>query len=267
MNSESELTTSVPEEIPSKSIDAVNENTAKTEDSDKNVTFSPIKFGGNDEIVDEEITISRMARNNKEERLEKEKVIEVTKIAYEATLTTDSYEFTEPTESRLQRKSDEDICNTPKRERHFEDQNLNIRRSREPEISETDALNIVKTPQKSKNELVKSLSMEFEQRLASIHVSPKIQSTTSAPRSMSPVRCVAAQLSPVSKLNLNEDGEEDLNSGLGGKKEFIVEAPKLVSPSKVVAAASSIEIEKVRQDLESKVSKVEIMNIIILIHT
>ena len=261
MNSESELTTSVPEEIPSKSIDAVNEEKQQPNitENDKNITFSPIKFGGNDEIVDEEITISRMARNNKEERLEKEKVIEVTKIAFEATGPADSYEFAEPGESRLQRKSDEDICNTPKRERHFEDQNLNIRRSREPEISETDALNIVvKTPQKSKNELVKSLSMEFEQRLASIHVSPKIQSTTSAPRSMSPVRCVAAQLSPVSKLNLNED-EEDV-------QRIVVEAPKLVSPSKIVAAASSIEIEKVRQDLESKVIKVKMIDIIILTH-
>ena len=38
-------------------------------------------------------------------------------------------------------------------ERHFVDQNLNIRRSREPEISETDALNIVKTPQKSKKRI------------------------------------------------------------------------------------------------------------------
>ena len=121
-----------------------------------------------------------MARNNKEERLEKEKVIEVTKIAYEATLT-DSYEFTEPTESRLQRKSDEDICNTPKRERHFEDQNLNIRRSHRTRNQWNWRPEYCQNSQKSKNELVKSLSMEFEQRLASFTFHPKFKAQPITP--------------------------------------------------------------------------------------
>ena len=67
MNSESELPTSVPEEIPSKSIDAVKWRKQQPNITEKwqNVTFSPIKFGGNDEIVDEEITISRNGAHNK----------------------------------------------------------------------------------------------------------------------------------------------------------------------------------------------------------
>ena len=219
--SESEIVVSVPEEVPSKSIDAINEEKGSSLGS----TFSPIKFVENTEIVDEEITISLLARKANCANVEGETEAE-------------------QCANRLQRKNDEEIFNTPKRERRFEDQTLNVRRSRDTK-TEAESEEFPKTPQKSgrnNNELVKSLSMEFEQRLASIHVSPKIQS--SAPRSMSPVRCVA-ELSPVSKLNFNEE--------INDTGKFVIEEPKLISPSKIVAAASAIEIEKIRVELDSKV--------------
>lgn len=228
-------------EIPSKSIDFVNEEEnivkstefsgEKTPEIKSAVSFSPIKFVGvNDEIVDEEITI--MARKDKEELGQCERV---TVEGVHGSISEIS--------TRLQRKSDEEIFNTPKRERNFEDFNLNIRnRSKEVEVTESEDNGPLKTPQKIMGHLVKSLSTEFEERLASIKVSPKIQSV--APRNMSPVRCIA-ELSPVSKLNLNE------------RSNFEIEEPKLVSPSKIAAVTLGNEIEKVRIELESKVKKDE----------
>ena len=259
MNCESETELTVSAEIPSKPISVLlNEekifNDSTTANSPTTTTFSPIKFGG---IVDEEITISLMARKEKsvggsivEDNTEviTENNTEVITVDDNKVITVDdnkviTVDHTFPVDDtfhtqdheRLQRKSDEDIFNTPKRERHFEDQNLNIRRSREAH----EQIEAIKTPQKS-NTFVKSLSMEFEQRLASIHVSPKIVSST-APRSMSPVRCIA-ELSPVSKLNLNDNEESASVTG------FVIEEPKLISPSKIA------EIEKIRQELESKVN-------------
>ena len=257
MNCESETELTVSVEIPSKPISVLlNEekifNDSTTANSPTTTTFSPIKFGG---IVDEEITISLMARKEKsvggniveDDNVDNTEVItedntedntvddnKVITVDDNKVITVDDTFHTQDHE-RLQRKSDEDIFNTPKRERHFEDQNLNIRRSREAH----EQIEAIKTPQKS-NTFVKSLSMEFEQRLASIHVSPKIVSST-APRSMSPVRCIA-ELSPVSKLNLNDNEESASVTG------FVIEEPKLISPSKIA------EIEKIRQELESKVN-------------
>jgi hypothetical protein len=254
------------DDIPATTIDAISD-------------FSPIKFN----------TI----QNDEQEKLE---MTSTTAIDEEITFMARKTENLK-CEERLQRKSDDDICNTPKRERH-EDQKLNIRSGRllgiEEESSRNDKDNydesdgdvLMKTPKK-KGEIVKSLSFEFEQRLASIHVSPKTTltnsgysmnsvnvtsttttatATTAGPtptitvssnaipsinpkpvRSMSPIRSVA-QLSPVSKLNLNDNtaAEETIN--------FTIETPKLVSPSKIVAAASAIDIERIKNELESEVT-------------
>jgi hypothetical protein len=256
------------DDIPATTIDAISD-------------FSPIKFN----------TI----QNDEQEKLE---MTSTTAIDEEITFMARKTENLK-CEERLQRKSDDDICNTPKRERH-EDQKLNIRSARllgiEEESSRNDKDNydesdgdvLMKTPKK-KGEIVKSLSFEFEQRLASIHVSPKTTltnsgysmnsvnvtsttttatatATTAGPtptitvssnaipsinpkpvRSMSPIRSVA-QLSPVSKLNLNDNTavEETIN--------FTIETPKLVSPSKIVAAASAIDIQKIKNELESEVT-------------
>ena len=191
-------------------------------------------------------------------------------------------------EERLQRKSEDDICNTPKRERH-EDQKLNIRSTRLLEMeehvsiaaaknnleNEDNEMMLMKTPQKQ-GEIVKSLSFEFEKKLASIHVSPKStppaisnagvsvnetsngHSPSSKPvRSMSPIRSVA-QLSPVSKLNLND--EQPPQQQQQQNSTGVIETPKLISPSKIVAAATSVDIEKVKAELESKVN---LLNLII----
>lgn len=236
-----------------------------------NSDFSPIKFTdkneqilSNESIVDEEITFGKMARKSNSEIVKEEEVMqdylqEETKNDLEHDL-----------EERLQRKSDDDICNTPKRERH-EDQNLNIRSARLLEmdqiISETTTSlvenDVIKTPQKMKNEMIKSLSNEFEHRLASIHVSPRPAVTSGSTmntnnaaspsvsaskptRVMSPIRSIA-QLSPVSKLNLNDEPS-------AVEDQIQIETPKLISPSKIVAAASALEIEKIKNDLESKVT-------------
>lgn len=252
----------VSEEIPSKSINFLNEQeetstdklleTTRATTPEAKAQFSPIKFGGlTDKIVDEEITINHLARKDKEGS-EPDCATEESSISSGGNTSSTA---------RLQRKSDEEICNTPKRERNFEDSNLNIRnRAREEADTklepEENGNGLLKTPQKIGGLLVKSLSMEFEHRLASIHVSPKIQSA--APRSMSPVRCIA-ELSPVSKLNLNEEATArrisvNANStSASDSNNFMIEEPKLVSPSKIVAAASAVEIEKIRIDLESKV--------------
>lgn len=265
MNSETELSGPInanSEEIPSKTISIINEEKQSEQ-------FSPIKFGGNEEIVDEEITIKHMARKNNESDPLNTDAGQNLKLEDGDNLEVDGGNF------GISRKSDEDIFNTPKRERHFEDQNLNIRRSREMEDDQ------VKTPQKcyavtnSKNELVKSLSMEFEQRLASIHVSPKVSTSNTfvPPRSMSPVRSVASDnLSPIRKLIFNEDEEvvevehvehNKVKAEAEKDKQLsnnFIEEPKLISPSKIVSAASAVEMERIKVELENKVN-----NIIIII--
>lgn len=256
------------DDIPATTIDTISD-------------FSPIKFN----------TI----QNDEQEKLE---MTSATAIDEEITFMARKTENLK-CEERLQRKSDDDICNTPKRERH-EDQKLNIRSARLLGIEEESSRNdndkdnydesdgdvLMKTPKK-KGEIVKSLSFEFEQRLASIHVSPKTTltnsgysmnsvnvtsttttatATTAGPtptitvssnaipsinpkpvRSMSPIRSVA-QLSPVSKLNLND------NNAVEETTNFTIETPKLVSPSKIVAAASAIDIQKIKNELESEVT-------------
>lgn len=224
--------------------------------------FSPIKFsvsGEAEEIsvngpvdVDEEITFGMMARKTGSKDSEDN---HCTSNCTESTVNVSS-------EERLHRRSEEDICNTPKRERH-EDQKLNIRSARllemddelSAENSTDDLINLKTTPSKKKNgEMVKSLSIEFEQRLASIHVSPRPATTkdispqvsASKPvRSMSPIRSVA-QLSPVSKLNLNDyESSED---------SCVIETPKLVSPSKIAGAAPAVvDVEKIKSELEAMV--------------
>ena len=82
----------------------------------------------------------------------------------------DSSRHSTTAEERLQRKSDEDLCNTPKRERH-QDRTVH-ERSEKYEIPESPTNNSSSLPSK-RNEVVKSLSMEFEKRMASIQVSPK----------------------------------------------------------------------------------------------
>ena len=148
---------------------------------------------------------------------------------------------------RLHRKSDEELCNTPKRERHQD----------RPVHERSEKYELTPSSPSRRAEIVKSLSKEFEKRMASIQVSPKPekQSSTGSPpvqmmnapsasRVMSPIRCVA-QLSPVPKLNFNDD-----QSGSS------IETPKLVSPSKIVAAASvnALDSEKIlKEELEAKV--------------
>lgn len=234
--------------------------------------FSPIKFSVSvageceeilaktGEIVDEEITFGMMAR--KTESKENGGIVE-------SGIETDKRTAAVLGADRLQRRSEEDVCNTPKRERH-EDQKLNIRSARLLEMDkavndETEGEELKMTPSKKNNgnngEIVKSLSIEFEQRLASIQVSPRpannstiTSNSASKPvRSMSPIRSIA-QLSPVSKLNLNDEGNEE---------SCLIETPKLVSPSKIAAtpvtvtaaaaAAAAVDVEKIKSELEAKV--------------
>lgn len=261
------------EEIPATTINAISD-------------FSPIKFTVKSEEVREENLQMKTATEIDEEitfvarKTDNFKSVSKEEFPTEESLPSGIYN---DLEERLQRKSDDEICNTPKRERH-EDQKLNIRSARLLEMEQEKSIGcnvdgeengeddgdiLMKTPKK-KGEVVKSLSIEFEQRLASIHVSPRptpiggsgnavhnSNSTTNSPslnisaskssgRSMSPIRNIA-QLSPVSKLNLNNE------SVLEGTPNFFVETPKLVSPSKIVAAASAFDIEKVKIELESKV--------------
>jgi hypothetical protein len=149
-----------------------------------------------------------------------------------------------------------DLCNTPKRERKEGQPDFRARNfateAKEQESNEqsptkagishrlmttestTTTTSLNSTPQKA---MVKSLSIEFEQRLASIHVSPKPKNSSpaSGPRAMSPIRSVASQLSPVSKLNLNDESstqDEHPNS-------YVIEKPNLVSPSKIASASIS----------------------------
>lgn len=251
------------DEIPATKINAISD-------------FSPIKFSIKNEIEEN--------FNLKDENFQ-----EMTTTTTTTTTAIDeeiTFVARKPCDERLQRKSDEDICNTPKRERH-EDQNLNIRSARllaMDEDKDYEDCELMKTPKK-KGEIVKSLSIEFEQRLASIHVSPRpAPSSTSASnnnnnpvsdynttttitttnttnnnnspcskpvRSMSPIRSIA-QLSPVSKLNLNDDQPAVAE---GENTTFNIETPKLVSPSKIVAAGSAVEIEKIKNEIESKVQK------------
>lgn len=247
------------DEIPATTINAISD-------------FSPIKFSIKNEVEEN--------FNFKDDNFQ-----EITTTTTTTTTAIDeeiTFVARKPCEDRLQRKSDEDICNTPKRERH-DDQNLNIRSGRLLSMDE-DKVNedceLMKTPKK-KGEIVKSLSIEFEQRLASIHVSPRPNlsntsasntvdpvssnnttnttttnstSTNNSPcskpvRSMSPIRSIA-QLSPVSKLNLNDDQPAVAE---GENTTFNIETPKLVSPSKIVAAGSAVEIEKIKNEIESKV--------------
>ena len=262
-----------------------------------NCEFSPLKFtetgleideinGRVGSIVDEEITFGMMARKRESSNVSSDNSVNSVNsvIATEAVNASATADNTIPTttaenitnntllEERLQRKSDDDICNTPKRERH-EDQNMNIRSARLLEmdnaVNNEDEENVLtKTPMKKGGEMVKSLSIEFEQRLASIHVSPRpapntnmignnnmnsaqssVNNSGSKPvRSMSPIRSIA-QLSPVSKLNLNDDSTTNIDDN------FIeIETPKLVSPSKIVAAASAIDIEKIKSEVDAKVN-------------
>lgn len=125
------------------------------------------------------------------------------------------------------------------------------------------------TSNNNNKECVRSLSQEFEQRLNSIHVSPITNTTgnknnNSTSRSMSPIRSIA-QLSPVSKLNLNDTGDDDSNNinsnyttsnnstGSTTTENVSIITPKLVSPSKI---ASQVEIEKIKCGLESKVKQI-----------
>ena len=155
-------------------------------------SFSPIKFKfthheiieeANFRVIDEEIDFKGMAAR-KASTADREVAKEVAKEAVKEGEKCKEIggEFNLELNSRLQRKSEDDIFNTPKRERNQND-SLNARFSRfnQPgpvtKDNENDNLMITQTsPQKSssRNEMVKSLSVEFEQRLASIHVSPKI---------------------------------------------------------------------------------------------
>lgn len=230
--------------------------------ANENSSFSPIKFIekpsaliDEDNVIDEEISFTK---------IKKEEAVYICEVnnredVNNANTDNNPYTYTVNDDSseinclRLQRKSEDEICNTPKRERH-EDEGLNRRFTRQLQQEGIDGGTILinsepTTPQKNNknNELVRSLSHEFEQRLASIHVSPITSTNGKGPsRSMSPIRSIA-QLSPVSKLNLN-DQEEDINTNLDA-----VVTPKLVSPSKIVAAASAMETEKIKCELESKV--------------
>ena len=267
------------EEIPATAINAISD-------------FSPIKFTvKSEEVKEENLEMTRTTTIDEEITFLARKADNFKSVINEELRAEESSSGgNNNLEERLQRKSDNEIFNTPKRERH-EDKNLNIRSGRLFEMEEEKSIGIIvdseedeeegdsliKTPKK-KGEMVKSLSIEFEQRLASIHVSPRptsilgsgntvytanppsntsTNSTINSPslnisasksvRSMSPIRNIA-QLSPVSKLNLNNESgvmEEDTN--------FYIETPKLVSPSKIVAAASAADIEKIKIDLESKV--------------
>lgn len=260
------------EEIPAIPIEGSNENSLSA-------PFSPIKFVDklgkeaeekageeNFRVIDEEINIKGAPR--------KMSTLEVIDEAVSVIVEAGQASFT--------RKSDENIFNTPKRERH-EDKSLNVRFTRfinaDEEIEQgegEDGKSLPRTPQKSRNEIVKSLSVEFEQRLASIHVSPKqpvvskVAVGTPSPvtannnnhsgtsRSMSPIRC-APQFSPAGRLNLDErregegEGEEAAVSA-GKSEEFLVETPKLVSPSKIasVTTAVNFDIEKVKAEIDSK---------------
>lgn len=261
-------------------------NPISEQNTSNSATFSPIKFSStppnlieevdnNFRVIDEDINFKGVARKISECGLGQQQQLSSSGVAESSN-----------SNLRLQRKSDEDICNTPKRERN-QDQTQNIRFARLKETEEEREI-LVKTPPPlqptSQSHLVKSLSVEFEQRLASIQVSPKPNTTDTnnnnntptasntnnlnsnplkaTPRSMSPIRCVA-QLSPVGRLNLND---KEVNEDEGGNSNntnsnnnnnttinFTIETPKLVSPSKIVAANSSADIEKIKTEIESKV--------------
>lgn len=193
--------------------------------------------------------------------------IKFTASAITKTTTPNEHEIVDDEISLIKRPAEEqrktepevaDLCNTPKRERKEGQPDFRARNfateAKEQECNEqsptkagishrlmttestttTTTTSLNSTPQKA---MVKSLSIEFEQRLASIHVSPKPKNSSpaSGPRAMSPIRSVASQLSPVSKLNLNDESstqDEHVNS-------YVIEKPNLVSPSKIASASIS----------------------------
>ncbi len=241
-------------EIPANPIHDENLNNSTSTSS----AFSPIKFTNHTEkssvdfrIIDEEI--------NFKEGMAGKSINDNVKAGDELKEDQDVNDH----QIGTQRRSDNDIFNTPKRERN-QDQSQNTRFTRFTE--------------KNDNAMVKSLSMEFEQRLASISTSGNINSNSNSnvnslhntpkpvQRSMSPIRCVP-QLSPVNRINLNdkpEGGDEinDDNKYMNNNSidnyniidnisaDIIIETPKLVSPSKIVAAA---DVEKIKRELEFKV--------------
>ena len=265
--------------------------------------------------------------------------------------------------NRLQRKSEEEIFNTPKRERHgrselshrqLKEQDNDNGQENEPFLSleyedlqkateRDNELNLNLTIEKDKDVIVdktanrsisdlrqafnstpsqkdfnetmkKSLSIEFEQRLASIHVSPRqspaqaqaqaqvtktksssssnYYTTTPNPpltlnnkfennnnnnnksRSMSPIRSMA-QLTPINKkIDQTATATETKIETETQDSEIMIETPKLISPSKIVAAsmALAIDIEKKKNhelelEIESKVNThIYIMYLFILFH-
>lgn len=235
-------------EIPANPIHDENLNNSTFTSS----SFSPIKFTNHTEkssssadfrIIDEEI--------NFKEGMAGKSIVKADDQVIEDQDTNDH-------QIGSQRRSDDDICNTPKRERN-QDQSQNTRFTRFTE-----------------NAMVKSLSMEFEQRLASINTTRNVNTTNNsyihpnhntpkpAQRSMSPIRSVP-QLSPASRINLNNGGDEvnDDNKYTNNNSidndnistDIIIETPKLVSPSKIVSAAA--DVEKIKRELEFKVKSEE----------
>lgn len=208
---------------------------------------------------------------------------------------------------RLQRKSDDELCNTPKREKNndiFDHRTFSVTSftmdsesiDRPLEQSQVEQMQMMPTtPQKqimkssinSPNPLVKTLSSEFEQRMASIKVSPAVtfntqspanvnnnntpasplqtQSQTQSNRTMSPIRSMA-ELSPQRKLNYSpvtvavNNTNTYMDSNMDElDEECKIETPKLVSPSKLFAAVQdspSISADKIRKESDEKVKKI-----------